>query len=186
MHDFRYNYMVSSTDRGRTCLPTPTAFVMMWRPMICIVISYKTWNTLTRQNTRENISCIVRETKKCWEKWKTRPMGYLLRNLSVLDPRCTPFYSLKKTHLWERKQQKVFPRTSLRGNFGIRIINLVSSKNTNEMNQIRRENHQIYSLTLIKTSLLSYGDKPYIVTDSCHTVAYGNYKGLRIKFYACK
>ena len=123
-----------STDRVRNCwLPTPTAFVMMWRPMICIAISYKTWNTLTRQNTRENISGIVRETKRC----------YLLRNLSAFDPRCTPFYSLKKTHLWERKQQKLFPRTSLRGNFGIRIINLVSSKNTNEMNQIRSENHQI-------------------------------------------
>ena len=175
-----------STDRGRNCcLPTPTAFVM-WRPMICIAISHKTWNTLTRQNTRENISCIVRETKKCWKKWKTRPMGYLLRSLSVFDPRCTPFYSLKKTHLWERKQQKLFPRTSLRGNFGIKIINFVSSKNTNKMNQIRSGNHQIYSLTLIKTSLLSYGDKRYIVTDSFHTVAYGNYKGLGIKFYACK
>ena len=54
------------------------------------------------------------------------------------------------------------------------------------MNQIRSENHQIYSLTLIKTSLLSNGDKRCIVTDSCHTVAYGNYKGLGIKFYACK
>ena len=54
------------------------------------------------------------------------------------------------------------------------------------MNQIPSENHQIYSLTLIKTSLLSYGDKRYIVTDSCHTVAYGNYKGRGIKFYACK
>ena len=172
-----------STDRGRNCcLPTPTAFVMMWRPMICIAISYKTWNTLTRQNTRENISCIV-FTKTCWGKWKTRPMGYILRNLSVFDARCTPFCSLKKTHLLERKQQKVFPRTSLRGNFGITIINLVSSKNTNEMNQIPSENHQIYSLTLIKTSLLSYGDKRYIVTDSCHTVAY---KGRGIKFYACK
>ena len=54
------------------------------------------------------------------------------------------------------------------------------------MNQIRSGNHQIYSLTLIKTSLLSYGDKRYIVTDSFDTVAYGNYKGLGIKFYACK
>ena len=113
-------------------------------------------------------------------------MGYLLRSLSVFDPRCTPFYSLKKTHLWERKQQKLFPRTSLRGNFGIKIINFVSSKNTNKVNQIRSGNHQIYSLTLIKTSLLSYGDKRYIVTDSFHTVFYGNYKGLGIKFYACK
>ena len=113
-------------------------------------------------------------------------MGYLLRSLSVFDPRCTPFYSLKKTHLWERKQQKLFPRTSLRENFGIKIINFVSSKNTNKMNQIRSGNHQIYSLTLIKTSLLSYGDKRYIVTHSFHAVAYGNYKGLGIKFYACK
>ena len=54
------------------------------------------------------------------------------------------------------------------------------------MNQIRSENHQIYYLTLIKTSLLSYGDKRYIVTDSCHAVAYGNYKDRGVKFYACK
>ena len=54
------------------------------------------------------------------------------------------------------------------------------------MNQIRSGNHQIYSLPLIKTSLLSYGDKRYIVTHSFHAVAYGNYKGLGIKFYACK
>ena len=40
--------------------------------------------------------------------------------------------------------------------------------------QIRSENHHIYSLNLIKTSLSPYDDKRYVLTDGCHTVAYGN------------
>ena len=37
------------------------------------------------------------------------------------------------------------------------------------MNQIRSENHQIYSLTLTKTSLSPYDDKRFILADGCHT-----------------
>lgn len=43
------------------------------------------------------------------------------------------------------------------------------------MNQIRSENHQIYSLTLIKTSLSPYDDKRFILADGCHTLGYGHY-----------
>ena len=159
MHDFHYNYMVSKYGSRSKLLFTDT-------DSLCYVKPDDLYRDFPQDLEYFNTSEYPREhflhserNKKVLEKWKTRPMGYLWRSLSVFDPRCTPFYSLKKTHLWERKQQKVFPRTSLRGNFGIRIINLVFSKNTNEMNQIPSENHQIYSLTLIKTSLLSYGDK---------------------------
>ena len=40
------------------------------------------------------------------------------------------------------------------------------------MNQIRSLNHQIYSLTLTKTSLSPYDDKRFILADGCHTFAY--------------
>ena len=177
MHDFRYNYMVSKYGSRSKLLFTDTDSLFydvktddLNRDFLEDLEYFD-----TSEYPREHFLHGERN-KKVLEKMKDETHGV----------RCTPFYSLKKTHLWERKQQNLFPRTSPGGNFGIKIIKLVSSKNTNEMNQIRSENHQIYSLTLIKTSLLSYGDKRYIVTDSCHTVAYGNYKGLGIKFYACK
>ena len=43
------------------------------------------------------------------------------------------------------------------------------------MNQIRSENHQIYSLTITKTSLSPYDDKRFILADGYHTLAYGHY-----------
>ena len=46
------------------------------------------------------------------------------------------------------------------------------------MNQIRSENHQLYTVTLNKTSLSPYDDKRYILEDGITTLAYGHYKIL--------
>ena len=44
------------------------------------------------------------------------------------------------------------------------------------MNQIRSENHQLYSVTLNKTSLSPYDDKRYILSNGFDTLAHGHYK----------
>ena len=94
-----------STDRGRNCcLPTPTVFVMMRRPMICIAISYKTWNTLTRQNTRENISCIVRETKKVLGKMKDETHGVPIEEFIGLRPKMHSVLFAEENHLTGGKE----------------------------------------------------------------------------------
>ena len=41
-----------------------------------------------------------------------------------------------------------------------------------QLNQIRGDNHHIYSHNLTKISLSSYDDKRYILPDGCHTFAY--------------
>ena len=43
-----------------------------------------------------------------------------------------------------------------------------------EMNMIRSYSHQVYSLTVNKTSLSPYDDKRYFLKDGIHSLAYGH------------
>lgn len=44
------------------------------------------------------------------------------------------------------------------------------------MNQIRSENHQLYTVTLNKTSLSPYDDKRYILEDGITTLAHRHHE----------
>ena len=46
------------------------------------------------------------------------------------------------------------------------------------MNQIRSERHEIYSIKLSKIGLSPYDDKRYILNDGMNTLAYGHYETI--------
>ena len=152
LHDFRYNYMVSKygsrskllfTDTDRLCYDVKTDD--LYRDFLQDLEYFD-----TSEYPRKHFLHSERNKKSAGKNERRDPWGTYWGIYRSSTQDALRFIRWRKpSHLWERKQQKVFPRKALRGNFGIRIINLVSSKNTNEMNQIRSENHQIYSLTLI-------------------------------------
>ena len=45
-----------------------------------------------------------------------------------------------------------------------------------EMNFIRSHRHELFSITVNKTSLSPYDDKRYVMEDGIHTLAHGHYK----------
>ena len=47
---------------------------------------------------------------------------------------------------------------------------------THSMNMIRSYNHQLYSVTINKTTLSPYDDKRYVLDDGINTWAHGHYK----------
>lgn len=47
---------------------------------------------------------------------------------------------------------------------------------SHQMNMIRSYNHQLYSVTMSKTTLSPYDDKRYVLDSGIHTLAHGHYK----------